>query len=203
MKTLSGRQYSFKEVTQFSSGNKVGHFLASNTYSALTRDAVLVPFTWKRRFAKSWCSSPMKSMRGRQYFIKQLTHFPLLNKVRDRLASIIKCSITRDTVLLPFILRGLFCTKVISPTMRTLRGRQYSFKQLTQFTMLKKVLGCLASNINDSLTRATVLLPFTWIWWFCKRSPHHISSYFHRFPHLWKRWEVGSIPLNIYLNSKC
>jgi hypothetical protein len=43
--------------------------------------------------------------------------------------------------------------------MKTLRGRLYSFKQLTQFTMLNKVLDSLASNINDSLTRGIVLLP--------------------------------------------
>jgi hypothetical protein len=45
--------------------------------------------------------------------------------------------------------------------MKTLTGRQYSFKQLTQITVLNKMLDPLASNINDSLSRATVLLPFT------------------------------------------
>jgi hypothetical protein len=45
--------------------------------------------------------------------------------------------------------------------MTTLSVRQYSIKKLTQFTMLNKVLDPLASNINDSLTRATVFLPFT------------------------------------------
>jgi hypothetical protein len=43
---------------------------------------------------------------------------------------------------------------------KILAGRQYSFKQLTEFTMLKRLLDPLASNISDSLTRATVLLPF-------------------------------------------
>jgi hypothetical protein len=43
--------------------------------------------------------------------------------------------------------------------MKTLRGRQYSFKQLTQFTMLNRELDPLASNIKDSLTRVAVLLP--------------------------------------------
>jgi hypothetical protein len=42
--------------------------------------------------------------------------------------------------------------------METLRGRQYSFEQLTQLTVLNKVLDPLASSINDLLRRATVFL---------------------------------------------
>jgi hypothetical protein len=42
-----------------------------------------------------------------------------------------------------------------------LRGRQYSFAQLTLFTTVNKVLDPLASNIKDCLSTATVLLPFT------------------------------------------
>jgi hypothetical protein len=45
--------------------------------------------------------------------------------------------------------------------MKTLKNIQYSFKQLTQFTVLNKVLDPLASNINDSLTQATLHLTFT------------------------------------------
>jgi hypothetical protein len=43
--------------------------------------------------------------------------------------------------------------------LKTLRVRQYSLEQVTQFTMLKKVLDPLPSNINGFLTRATVFLP--------------------------------------------
>jgi hypothetical protein len=45
--------------------------------------------------------------------------------------------------------------------MRKLRGRQYSFKQQTQIKLTNKVLGPLASNMNDSLTEATLHLPFS------------------------------------------
>jgi hypothetical protein len=45
METLSVRQYSFQQVTQFSSGNKVLDPPASNNDSFLTKDTVLVPFT--------------------------------------------------------------------------------------------------------------------------------------------------------------
>jgi hypothetical protein len=45
--------------------------------------------------------------------------------------------------------------------MKTLRDRQHSFKDQTQIQLQNKVLGPLASNINDSLTEATLHLPFS------------------------------------------
>jgi hypothetical protein len=45
--------------------------------------------------------------------------------------------------------------------MKTLRARQYSFKQQTQFKLQNKVLAALASNIIDSLTQATLHLLFS------------------------------------------
>jgi hypothetical protein len=52
--------------------------------------------------------------------------------------------------------------------MKTLTVGQCSFQKLTQFTMLNKVQGPLACNIYASLTRAAVLLPFTWMWRFSR-----------------------------------
>jgi hypothetical protein len=45
--------------------------------------------------------------------------------------------------------------------MKMLTVGQHSFQKLTQFTMLNKVQGPVAGNINASLARAAVLLPFT------------------------------------------
>jgi hypothetical protein len=45
MKTLSGKHYSFKQVTQFPLQNKVLDLSASNIHPFLARDAMLVPFT--------------------------------------------------------------------------------------------------------------------------------------------------------------
>jgi hypothetical protein len=45
--------------------------------------------------------------------------------------------------------------------MKTLRSRQYSFKEQTEFTMVKKLLDAPGSNINDSLKQATLHLSFT------------------------------------------
>jgi hypothetical protein len=47
--------------------------------------------------------------------------------------------------------------------MKTLRGRQYSFKQQTQIKLQNKVLGPFASKVNDSLTEATLHVPFSCI----------------------------------------
>jgi hypothetical protein len=45
--------------------------------------------------------------------------------------------------------------------MKTLTVGERSFQKLTQFTMLNKVQETLGFNINASLKRAAVLLPFT------------------------------------------
>jgi hypothetical protein len=50
--------------------------------------------------------------------------------------------------------------------MKMLTLGQHSFQKLTQFPMLNKVQGSVACNINASLARAAVLLPFTWEGWF-------------------------------------
>jgi hypothetical protein len=47
--------------------------------------------------------------------------------------------------------------------MKMLRVRQYSFKQETQIKLQNNVLGPLASNMNDSLTEATLHVPFSCI----------------------------------------
>jgi hypothetical protein len=47
--------------------------------------------------------------------------------------------------------------------MKTLRGRQYSLKQQIQIKLQNKVLGLLASDMDDSLTKAALQLPFSCI----------------------------------------
>jgi hypothetical protein len=107
-------------------------------------------------FEQRLCSRPMKTLRGRQYYFKKLPQFTVLNTVLDPLASNTSDSLRRDSVLLHSLQRGCFTQSWCSSPMKMLRGRQYSFNQKTQFTRLNKLLDPLASNINDSLTRATV-----------------------------------------------
>jgi dTDP-4-dehydrorhamnose 3,5-epimerase-like enzyme len=137
-------------------------------------------------FAQRWCSSPMKTLRGRHYSLKQHTQFTILNKVLDPLTSNINDSLTRATVPLPFTWMGWFCKNVMFSPMKSLRGRHYSLKQQTQFTMLNKEPDLLASIINGSITRDTVHLH------------SHERGCFDKsdVPHPWKHWEVGIIPLN-------
>jgi hypothetical protein len=53
---------------------------------------------------------------------------------------------------------GPFSTKVMDLMLKTLRGRQYSLIQQTQFTMLSKLIDPLSSNMKDSLRRTTMFL---------------------------------------------
>jgi hypothetical protein len=46
----------------------------------------------------------------------------------------------------------------VPPPIKTLRVRHYALQQVTQFTMLNRVLDPLASTINDCLRRPTVCL---------------------------------------------
>jgi hypothetical protein len=57
--------------------------------------------------------------------------------------------------------RGNLAQSWCSSTMNTLRGRQDSWKQHTQFKFQNNVLAPLVSNIIDSLTEATLQLPFS------------------------------------------
>jgi hypothetical protein len=119
-------------------------------------------------FEQRCCSSLMKTVRVRHYFLKQQTQFTMLNKVLDPPASNNNDFLRRATVFLHSLERDYFAQSWCSSPMKMLRGSQYSFQKLTQFTMINKVLHPLACNINDSLARATMLLPFTWMGWFCK-----------------------------------
>jgi hypothetical protein len=56
---------------------------------------------------------PLKTLRVRQYSLKQVTQFNMLNKVLDPLACNTYGSLTGETVLLPAIETGLIGTKII------------------------------------------------------------------------------------------
>jgi hypothetical protein len=102
-------------------------------------------------FAQRWCSSPMETLRGREYTIKQHTQCTMLNIFLSHLASNIYDFLRRATVFLHSIERGCFAQSWCSSPMKTLTGRQCSFQMLTQITMLNSVQDPLACNINASL----------------------------------------------------
>jgi hypothetical protein len=77
---------------------------------------VLVPFTERNDFAQRWCSSPMKTLRGRHNSLKQQTQFKILNKMLGPLASNINDSLTQAILHLPFTCREPFWTKVMFVT---------------------------------------------------------------------------------------
>jgi hypothetical protein len=94
-------------------------------------------------------------------FLSKVHSTSTVKQVLDPLDSIINGSITRDTVLLPFTLRGFFCTKVIFLTMKTLSGSQCSYTQTTKLSSQNKVFDPPASKTHLSLTGDVVLLQST------------------------------------------
>jgi hypothetical protein len=108
MKTLSDRQYSFKQVTPFSLENTVLDLLL------LTFTILLKEMQWQCFFhpllrgdlvQKRYCS-PMKIMRLRQYSFQQVTEIPIVKKVPDPLANKRKNSLTGSTGFLSFTCGG-------------------------------------------------------------------------------------------------
>jgi hypothetical protein len=148
MKTLSGSQYYFKQVTEFSLQNKVLDPPTSTIHLSLTRDEVLVPFTCKSQFCTKVRYSIMKTLRDRHFSLKQQTQFTMIHKVLDTLASNINDFFRRATVFLHSLERGYFAQSSCSSPMKTLRGRQDSFEKLTQFTMVNKVLTLLLQTLK-------------------------------------------------------
>jgi hypothetical protein len=163
METLRSRQNSFKWLTESKMLNKLQDPLVSNINDSLARDTVLLPFTWMGCFCKKVMSSPMKTLRGRHFSLKQQTQFTMLIMVLDSLSSNINDFLRRATVFLHSLERGYFGQNCCSSAVKTL-SRHYSFKQQTQFTILNKVLDPLASTIIDSLKQAAVLFTFIWMW---------------------------------------
>jgi hypothetical protein len=86
-----------------------------------------------------------------------------------------------------------FAQRCCSSPMKTLRGRQHSFKMLTCFTLLNNVQDPLPCYINHSLPRGTVLLWFTWERRFCTNIMCHT----------WESWEFGTLLPKNLVNSLC
>jgi hypothetical protein len=166
MKTLAVRQCFFQKLTQLTMLNILQVPLAWNIKASLTRAAVLLPFTWLGWFSTRWCSPSRKTLRDMQYSFKEQTEFTILTKFLDPLVSNIKDPLTNLQIFSHLLVCGDFPQSWCSSPMNTLAVRQGSFQKLPQFTMLKKVQGPLTCNLNASLTRAAVLLLFTWMGWF-------------------------------------
>jgi hypothetical protein len=115
----------------------------------------------------------MKKLRVRQYSFKQQAEincktrfYALLLQTLMILSQKLHC-IFLPVVWVHFQQRECFSC------LKTLRGRQYSLKQQTQFKLQNKVLAPLASNMNDSLTEATLHLPFNCMGHFHKGNVSH------------------------------
>jgi hypothetical protein len=108
MKTMTGRLYSFSQLTQYTMLNNVLDPLPSNINGFIRRTTVFLLSFERRYLAQSLCFSPRITLRCRPYSYNQLTEFRMLNKVLGPLACNIYGSLRRETVLLPFTCKWLF-----------------------------------------------------------------------------------------------
>jgi hypothetical protein len=96
--------------------------------------------------------------------------------------------LTRDRMCLPFTWKGLFAQRWQSSYFKTLRDRQYSFWELTQFKLLNKVLDPLSCNVCALLQDIQQCFP----------SLKGVITHQNDVPHTSKPWETGGMPLNLY-----
>jgi hypothetical protein len=190
MEAMRGRHCSFQQQAPFTMLSLLLDLLPPNISGFLRRATVLLYSLEIGYLAQSWCSSPMKKLRGRQYSFTQQTQIKPQNKGLGPLASIMNHSLTEATLQLPFSCMVPFSSKVVFLILKSLRGRHYSLIQQTQFTMLSKLLDLLPSNMKDfirtrlplhSLERANLLKVVV--------------------PDPWKSWEIGSMPWDSKLKS--
>jgi hypothetical protein len=94
---------------------------------------------------------------------------------------------------LPSLEWGYFAQSWYSLPMKTLRGRQYSFKMLTQFSLLNNVLDPLACYINGSVQEVQCF--FHSLEKDCFAQRYVINT--------WEAWEFGTLSLKSLVNSHC
>jgi hypothetical protein len=155
--------------------------LACNINASLTRAAMLLLSLERGDSAQRWCCSSRKALRGIQYSFKEQTEFNILTKLLDPLVSNVKDSLRNLQFFSHLLVCRDFAQSWRSSPMKTLTVGQRSFQKLTQFTMLNKVQGPLACTINASLTRAAVLLPFTWMGRFSRKVMLLIQEYTEKY----------------------
>jgi hypothetical protein len=139
---LRSRQNSFKEHNKFTILTMLLDPLFSHIKDSLTNFQFFSHLLACSDFAQSLCSSPMKSLGRRVYFLKVYTQFSILNTLLNHLASNIN-GFLRKAQCFSIHLKGLFCKNL-----------------QTEFTILTMLLDPLVPNIKDSLTKAAVFLPF-------------------------------------------
>jgi hypothetical protein len=166
METLRGRAYCLKRHTQFSNLNMLLNHLASNINCFLRTATVFLHSFERSCFAQSWCSSPLTTLTVRKLSFQMLTRFTKHNKVKGPLACNTNASLTELQCFSHSLEWGDSAESWCCSSRKTLRVMQYSFKEQTEFTILTKFLNPLVSNIKDSLTKAAVFLPFTFMRWF-------------------------------------
>jgi hypothetical protein len=169
METLSGRAYSLKQHTQFSILNILLNHLASNINGLLKKATVFLHSLERCCIAQSWWSSPLKTLTVRKHSFQMLTQLTMHNKVQGPLACNISASLTELQCFSLSLEWGDSAERWCCLSRKTLRCRQYFFKQQNEFTILTNLPDSLVSNIKGFSWKNAVFLPFTCMRWFCTK----------------------------------
>jgi hypothetical protein len=127
-KTLRGTQYSFKEQTEFPILTEFLDPLGSNIKDSLRKLQVFSHSLVCSHYAQRWCSSPMETLRGIVYCLKQHTQFSNLNMLLNHLVSNINCVLRKATVFLHSLERGCFAQSWHSSPLKCWQSRSVLFK---------------------------------------------------------------------------
>jgi hypothetical protein len=162
MKTLKVWQHSYQKLTQFTMFSKVQDPLACKINPILQDLQCFSSSLECGDSAQGWCCLSRKTV-SRQNSFKEQNAFTMLTMLLDPLFSNIKDSLTNLQFFSLLLVCGDFAQGLCSSQKKTLKVGPRSFHTLTEFTMLNKVQDPLA------LTRAAVLLPFTWMGRFSRK----------------------------------
>jgi hypothetical protein len=111
METLSGRQYSFQKLTQFSQENTVLDALPSNIDIFISRGTCVSSTQLSRPIWKKCPFYPFKTLMHRQNSFQKLTRFTQRNNMLHVPASNIDAFLSQIHVFFHLILIGPFATK--------------------------------------------------------------------------------------------
>jgi hypothetical protein len=135
----------------------------------------------------------METLKVRQRSSSKLTQFTMISKVQGPLACNINVSLTELQCFSHSHEWGYSAERWCCFSRKTVRSRQNSFKDQTEFTILTMLLDPLVSYIKDYLTN-------------CSFSPIYFYAlilYKVDVAHPWKCWQLGSVPFKSKLSSPC
>jgi hypothetical protein len=192
MKTLTVRQRSFQNITQFTKLNKVQGPLAYSINASLTRAALFShSLEWGHSAERCYCS-PRKTLRSTQYSFKEQTEFTIITMLLDPLLSNIKDSLSNLQFFSIYLCAVIFHKVDVPHPWKRWQVGCIPFKMSLSSPCLTRCKGLLLVTLMLLLQELQC-------------SPVHLNGVIQQkgdIAHPRKHWEVRSTPLKGKLNSQ-